>query len=205
MRYRRSAKASVNTLLVIAILASLGFNLLATRDLTRPNVEVLPDMVHSPATKSFAASPELPNGQALQSPAVGTIARRQLPLHFAATTQEAVRAGQELRNPVAADQKALDRGATVYSVFCRTCHGPEGLGDGPVTKRGVPPPPSLLADNAVQMKDGQMFHVLTYGQNNMPPYASQLSREDRWNVIAHVRSMQSRHTPSTQPAGAEKP
>jgi mono/diheme cytochrome c family protein len=41
------------------------------------------------------------------------------------------------------------------------------------------------------MKDGQMFHVLTYGQNNMPSYASQLTEQDRWNVITYVRSIQS--------------
>jgi mono/diheme cytochrome c family protein len=40
------------------------------------------------------------------------------------------------------------------------------------------------------MKDGQLFHVLTYGQNNMPSYASQLSRGDRWNVILYVRTLQ---------------
>ncbi len=40
------------------------------------------------------------------------------------------------------------------------------------------------------MKDGQLFHVLTYGQNNMPSYASQITRQDRWNVIAYVRSLQ---------------
>jgi hypothetical protein len=40
------------------------------------------------------------------------------------------------------------------------------------------------------MKDGQMFHVLTYGQGTMAPYAAHLSREDRWCVIRHVRTLQ---------------
>ena len=40
------------------------------------------------------------------------------------------------------------------------------------------------------MKDGQLFHILTYGQNNMPSYASQLSRDDRWNAILYVRTLQ---------------
>ena len=47
----------------------------------------------------------------------------------------------------------------------------------------------------MKMKDGQLFHVLTYGQNNMPSYASQLSREDRWNAILYVRTMQAAATP----------
>jgi mono/diheme cytochrome c family protein len=40
------------------------------------------------------------------------------------------------------------------------------------------------------MKDGQMFHVLTYGQGNMPAFSSTLSRDDRWSVILHVRLLQ---------------
>ena len=72
---------------------------------------------------------------------------------------------------------------------------------GPVTQRGVPPPPSLLAPRAAQMKDGQLFHILTYGQNNMAAYGGQVSREDRWNVIAYVRSLQAgKQSPVTQPA-----
>jgi hypothetical protein len=40
------------------------------------------------------------------------------------------------------------------------------------------------------MKDGQLFHVVTYGQGNMPAHAAQLSQDDRWQVILHLRSLQ---------------
>ena len=66
---------------------------------------------------------------------------------------------------------------------------------GPVAQRGYPPPPSLLAEHAQKMKDGQLFHILTYGQNNMPSYASQLSRDDRWNVVLYVRTCRPRLSP----------
>ena len=32
-----------------------------------------------------------------------------------------------------------------------------------------------------------MFQILTNGQNSMPSYAAQISREDRWKAILHVR------------------
>jgi mono/diheme cytochrome c family protein len=35
-----------------------------------------------------------------------------------------------------------------------------------------------------------MFHILTYGQKNMPSYASQVSEDDRWKAILYVRSLQ---------------
>ncbi len=57
-------------------------------------------------------------------------------------------------------------------------------------QRGVPLPPSLLADRPVQMKDGQLFHIITYGQGNMPANAGLLSQDDRWQVIVYLRSLQ---------------
>ncbi len=41
-----------------------------------------------------------------------------------------------------------------------------------------------------QMKDGQIFHVLTRGQGNMAPYAAQLDPAERWKVVTYLRSLQ---------------
>ena len=40
------------------------------------------------------------------------------------------------------------------------------------------------------MKDGQLFHILTYGQGSMADFAGQLSPEQRWDAINFVRTMQ---------------
>jgi mono/diheme cytochrome c family protein len=47
------------------------------------------------------------------------------------------------------------------------------------------------------MKDGQMFHVLTYGQGNMPSFSAQLSQTDRWSVILYVRALQEPFAPTS--------
>lgn len=171
-------------------------------DPLRPNFEFMPsNMVHAVAAETFAASSILSGGQTLQAPPLGSIARGMLPLHYAATPEDAARAGVELTNPFRPDDPvAVARGAAIYATFCQVCHGAGGLGDGPVTTRGFPPPLSLLADHARQIKDGQVFHILTYGQKNMPVYAPQISREDRWKVILHVRQLQQRAmSPTSQP------
>ena len=95
--------------------------------------------------------------------------------------------------------RARERGAFVFTNYCQLCHGPEGKGDGPMVQRGIPPPASLLTPQAVQRKDGELFHVLTYGQRNMPSQAAQLSREDRWKVILHVRSLQQKAAGEKRP------
>ena len=59
-----------------------------------------------------------------------------------------------------------------------------------MAKLGVPPPPSLLGESALQMADGRMYHIITFGQGNMAAYAAQVERDDRWRVISYVRQLQ---------------
>ena len=73
---------------------------------------------------------------------------------------------------------------------CVVCHGGDGGGQGPVVLRGMPPPPSFMAARALEIGDGEMFHVLTRGQGNMASYAAQFSEADRWKVIRYVRQLQ---------------
>lgn len=212
-------------LLIVATLAAA-----IDVDYSRPNIEFLPEMKYSPAWEAYAANPNFPNGRTLQAPVRGTIARGELPLHYAATKEDALRAGGELQNPftLLRDSAAVmdrepgnvgeetqdvqtkretefpdrlrasvGRGGQAYAVFCVSCHGAGGAGDGPVTKRGFPPPPPLTTGKSAQMQDGQLLHILTYGQGSMAPMAAQLSRERRWDVINYVRSLQQAAGPST--------
>jgi mono/diheme cytochrome c family protein len=119
------------------------------------------------------------------------VPRGTLPFRYAATEEDAARAGRELVNPFAADDEAaLARGAQIYGIHCSHCHDPAGNGRGPAVQRGMLPPPSLLAVRAMEMPDGQMFHVLTRGQGNMASFTAQLEPDDRWRVILHLRTLQ---------------
>lgn len=183
-------RAAVNGLLFLALVAMLSLHWVMGADPAKRNVEVLPDMVASVPYDAFARNPNFADGKTLREPVPGTVIRGYLPLHYAATPADALRAGRELASPLAGNKGAAARGAVVFASFCETCHGPAGAGDGRVAQRGFPAPPSLLAPHAIQMPDGQMFHVLTYGQGNMPSYASQVERIDRWAVIEYVRTLQ---------------
>lgn len=194
----------VNMLLATLLAVVVALTFWVRVDYSRPNVEVLPDMKYSPASKAYTANPQFPNGRTLQAPVLGTIARRTSPLHYAATKEDALRAGEELRNPHVRESQdaaatnaehwlaSVQRGAEVYTVFCVACHGATGAGDGPVSQRGFPPPPSLLTGKSRDMRDGQLFHILTYGQNTMPSFAPQLAHARRWDVINHIRELQSK-------------
>lgn len=178
---------ALGVLLAAVLLAAWAIRV----DPDTPNWEFLPDMQYSPAYDALSESNDFPDGRAWQASPDGTIARGQVPLHYAATPADAIRAGDELASPIAHDDsKARAAGATVYRVNCAMCHGSQGHGDGPETKRGVPPPPSLITGKSIQMRDGQLMHVLTYGQGGMAAFGSQLTLDERWHVIAFVRELQ---------------
>ena len=211
----------LNTILAFVLVLTIGLIALTRGDLSRPNVEILPDMKYSAAYSAYDINLHFANGRTLQTPVVGTIARGQMPLHYRATKEDAIRAGEELQNPFAAAstpaapaagdtsidprQASIGRGADLFRIYCVACHGAGGTGDGPVAKRGFPPPPSLLTGNSRQFKDGQRFHILSYGQGNMPSLSAQLSRRHRWDLVNYVRTLQDQvqvppleHSPSPE-------
>jgi mono/diheme cytochrome c family protein len=195
-RYRLDLVLLVLLAGVLAVAWSVG------RDVSQPNYEPLMEgqMGRSPAYDAFAPNPNFADNLTLRLPQPGTIARGQMPLRYQATPIDAVRAGLELHNPFSReDERRRTRGSAVFARFCQVCHGPFGQGDGPITQGGFPPPPSLLADRATRMPDGQMFHVLTFGQGRMPSVAPQLVADDRWCSILYVRQLQENRTPATAP------
>lgn len=180
----------LNIVLFATFALTLALNFVLTRRPEQPNYRFLPEMADSLAYGAFASNPNFPDAKTLQAPAPGTVARGYLPLDYRATAEDAARAGRELNNPLSPNDRMRGRGQELFASFCQPCHGAGGNGDGPVAQRGFPPPPSLSADHARGLADGQIFHILTYGQGNMPPHASQLSRDERWALVVHVRSLQ---------------
>lgn len=199
------SRVVLNTVLLVLLAGSVVLNRLEPVNLTRPNFEYFPDMAHSVRRNAFSPNRVFADAKTLREPEPGTMPQGYHPLHYKATPQDALRAGEELRNPLSGrDRRTMERGSVVFTNFCQPCHGARGTGDGPVALRGFPAPPSLLADHAIKMRDGQVFHVLSYGQGNMPGYRAQVSPEDRWRAILYVRSLQAKQllsvtAPSTAP------
>ena len=86
----------------------------------------------------------------------------------------------------------LDRGQERYNIYCSACHGMTGYGDGIVARRGFnkPSPANYHQDRLRQAPVGHFFDVMTNGWGAMPSYASQISVEDRWKIIAYLRALQ---------------
>src|SRR5712692_984855 len=94
--------------------------------------------------------------------------------------------------PFPITKEILDRGQERYQVFCSSCHGLTGYGDGMVARRGFnkPAPASFHQDKLRQAPVGHFFDVVTNGWGAMPSHASQVPVEDRWKIIAYIRALQ---------------
>ena len=177
-------------MLALGVVALLVLELMLRPNPRERNYEVFTEMAYSVANESQTRSASLPGFTTQQGVVEGVVVRGQSPFRYGPGPEEAKRAGRELANPFVDDPDAQSRGAEVYRIFCAVCHGGDGGGQGPVVMRGMLPPPSLHGARSMEMADGEMFHVLTMGQGNMASYAAQLSADDRWKVIRHVRSLQ---------------
>lgn len=173
----------------LALAALLGITA-TRRDLSRPNVRIFPEMADSPAYQSLSPNPVLPGGRTLQPPPPGTIPRGFEPFRYADTPEDRKRAGRELLNPQQPTRLALEEGRHVFENYCAHCHGPSGKGDGPVA-RAVPTLSMPVSGKAtLDLPDGEIFHIITYGRNHMPGHATQIRAADRWKVVHHLREMQ---------------
>jgi len=151
-----------------------------------PNMTYMPEMAYSPALKAQEEG-------SMRVPVKGTIPRNHHTYGYYTKGIDA--AGAELKNPIVFSKVALLRGQTVYNAQCKVCHGEDGQGGGSIVPK-FQRPPSLHSDKIKGYSDGQIFHVITVGQNLMPSYAGQVSAEDRWAVVNYIRVLQRSQAPT---------
>src|SRR5438034_2237010 len=66
------------------------------------------------------------------------------------------------KNPIAADERSLKAGETVYAKECLECHGKEGKGDGPKAKEKRMP--DLTKPRVLEQSDGSLFYKISQGR-----------------------------------------
>lgn len=161
----------------------------------------MPDMTYSRAYETYADAQErLKNSGAENNPAYskmpvqGTVARGDM-LPYALKHDSAGYAqSAAVKNPqdiASVDMKESER---LYLINCAICHGTKLDGNGPLYNDGNGPfaaaPKNLMGDDMKAMTEGTMFHSVTYGKGAMGSYASQMTPQQRWMVIAYIKSKQ---------------
>jgi mono/diheme cytochrome c family protein len=193
-------KVIVFSLIIVAVAVSVSCS-----DVQRnPGRVYMPDMAYSRAYETYATTEEqkaelLKRGIHFSNvPVAGTIKRDEL-LPFliqkdsAAGDTSNYHASREVKSPLTSmDTVEAER---LFLVNCAICHGPKLDGNGPLYRGGDGPFPAKPADfmggaQYLSMPEGQMYYSATYGKNKMGSYASQLNTEQRWMVVAYIKSKQ---------------
>jgi mono/diheme cytochrome c family protein len=206
-------KIVIPTLILVAVMLAVSCS-----DVQRtPGRVYMPDMAYSRAYETYATTEEMKADLLKRgihfsnTPVPGTIKRGEL-LPFLIAKDSAsgdtsnYHASRAVKNPLTSmDTVEAER---LYLVNCAICHGPKLDGNGPLYKGGDGPFPAKPADflggaQYIGMPEGQMFYSATYGKNKMGSYASQLNTEQRWMVIAYIKSKQASAT--AKPAAAAQP
>ncbi len=88
------------------------------------------------------------------------------------------------------------KGKQVYELYCVTCHGPLGDGQGPVGKGLNPPPRDFTkADFKYGGTDQDIFDVISNGAAPrggsplMVAWGGVISESDRWGLVKYIHSL----------------
>ena len=105
-------------------------------------------------------------------------------------------ASDVLVNPRPASFESIENGHLQYGRFCATCHGLEGLGDGPVSVTGEITGPlagvlALAGPTSIARirSDGHIYTTIRYGRRRMPNY-NRIQSGDRWDIVNYVRYLE---------------
>jgi mono/diheme cytochrome c family protein len=99
---------------------------------------------------------------------------------------------RKLKNPVQATPQSVTAGKDLYAKNCRSCHGADAKGDGPMKPKDSHP--SDLTDKVWSRggTDGEIYAVLRDGAGPdfvMRGYKSRFTDQDLWNLVNYLRSL----------------
>jgi mono/diheme cytochrome c family protein len=199
--------------IIAALIVTTAVVLVSCDNKRQPGKIYMPDMTYSRAYETYALRDSaftmdpaeadhkiFYNGQTV----AGTMKRGELsPYTVPNDSNGLLNLSSLVKNPLAplTTTDSLEA-ARQFNINCAICHGAKGENNGPVSLKlgGVK---SIIALSPTY-SDGRIFHVMTYGQNNMGSYASQLSREQRWRIVQYIRTLEPKTTAAATTATAPK-
>jgi mono/diheme cytochrome c family protein len=97
---------------------------------------------------------------------------------------------KELKSPFPASPQVLKLGRTNYDIYCDGCHGPSGDGRGSIALKFSLSVINIGMPWVQAQTDGELFWKISNGKGAMPAWKAQLSEEDRWRLVAFVRTFE---------------
>ena len=124
----------------------------------------------------------------------GSVVNAQAPAGQAKPPALTSAQAKALKNPAAADATSIAAGRATFAKYCRACHGPTGLGDGPAAAAMKDVKPSNLADATWDhgSTDGEIFNVIHAGVGPkfaMAAFQGRIPDAQIWNLVNFVKTL----------------
>jgi len=161
---------------------------------SKPGYEFMPNMYRSPSHETYGENNI--NGMNALTPVEGTIARGHLSsFNYDESLEDYLKAGKQAVNPMENTEENLTNGKALYGMFCEHCHGATGTGDGTIKHAIYSAVPHYNDSKLLRrcnlpmcdLKAGHIFHAITFGLNAMGAHASQITEEERWQIVLYVQ------------------
>ena len=81
------------------------------------------------------------------------------------------------------------KGQQLYRLYCWSCHGRTGRGDGPAGHLLDQKPANFRDKRIKREPDGALFWKMSTGKGTMPAFKEVLSEEERWSLVAYIRKL----------------
>ncbi|MEJ7589399.1 MAG: c-type cytochrome [Ferruginibacter sp.] len=95
----------------------------------------------------------------------------------------------KLTSPLQHTGLAGQKGKALYNLYCLSCHGETGYGDG-AAGTGLAERPANFHSKSIQSQaNGSLFWKLSNGRKEMPAFKEALSEEQRWQLVAYIRQV----------------
>ncbi len=92
--------------------------------------------------------------------------------------------------PMEITKDVLKRGQERFNIYCAPCHSQTGDGRGMIVQREMKLAGNYHQDRLRQAPPGYFFDVITNGFGVMYSYASRITPQDRWAIVAYIRALQ---------------
>lgn len=95
---------------------------------------------------------------------------------------------KKLKSPIPYSKKSITEGKTLYLRTCTPCHGIDGKATVDVVADATDLTSPKLYKSGVS--EGEIFRSIRDGAGEtMPPFKSQLSTDEIWNLVNYIRSL----------------
>ncbi|GAB3005010.1 hypothetical protein GCM10027284_23400 [Cyclobacterium sediminis] len=87
------------------------------------------------------------------------------------------------------DNNSIEKGKNLFQIYCSTCHGAGGRGDGAAGQAMGAQPADLTSETVQAQSGGEIFYKIAEGKGVMPSFKDLLTEDQRWALVSFIQQL----------------